>query len=1474
MRLFGIGEVSPASLLSASIGLTAWATTKLVAAPAGAVHGVTALAARVPALVGETIGTARPVRAYDGRIHVGLRNPHSITPERAAAIEKALAAHPGVAWARVNVPLGRVIIAVRAPAPDPRELTALLDGLDPHRPEGDEPTGGPPAALMLAADSLGLVVTVAEWAVRRAFLPVEFAAMLSFVDVSPRLRALVERKVPTAWLPLLTTTAQTLGPGGAGLLADVAQRAFEWREARALDAAWRARERDLCGTPDRAGAPRLADGRGTPLPPGPVERYGDQALGGAALGGLGGVLATRSARRGLDAGLTALPKAATAARAGFAAELTTLLARRGVVVTDPGALRRLDRLDTLVIDMAVLLSDELAIGQVIPLPGAGHAEVATHVYGMFDPRTEPMHWEHGDWVLGEIDGLTLRGARGARERARLDPRFTLRVLGLAHKGRLRAVVSVVRRHADQAHALAVAARRTGLRVVLAGAEGPRPEAWLPRGDLVPGGERLAESVRALQHDGAGVLLLSGDAAALAAADCGVGLGDGPPPWGAHVLVGDDMPTAVLIVEAAGAARAVGERGVTLARTASGVGVLLALTGAPGRAAVQAMSAVTAAGVLALGYGAWSARHVMRTPLAPPPARFAWHAMPVPKVLAAVDSREAGLTEREAQHRLRAREIREIAGESVRAAVSPSLPRSILDELANPMTPALTVGAIGSAIVGSMVDAALVTLVMAASALVGGVQRLSADRTVAEMSARSALIVRVRRDGAERLADAVDLVRGDVIVLRAGDVVPADCRIITADGLEADESALTGESLPVGKTSDPVLAQDIGERRSMLYEGTTIAVGEAVAVVVATGDSTEIGRAMAAVWGKAPESGVEARLARITKATTPVAFGAALGVAVSGLVRGHPLRGVLADGINLAVAAVPEGLPLLVGAAQLAATRRLAARGVQARNPRTIEALGRVNVLCFDKTGTLTEGEIRLTRVADRRHDRSLDRLDRGLRRVLRVALRATPDRPDGDHSHLTDAAVAEGAARAGVGRGPWRRVAELPFEPSRGYHASLGKERGELVVSVKGAPEVVLPRCRGGADAGELIERLAAAGHRVLAVAERRMPLGGEPGGDAVLADGGLEDLTFLGLLGLADVVRATAAPAIARLHDAGVQIIMLTGDHPSTAGTIAADVLGTRSGHHIMTGGEIDDLTDDELDAALPGVDVVARCTPSNKVRVVESFRRLGRVVAMTGDGANDAAGIRLADVGIALGGGTPAAQAAADLVVTDDRLETIISALVEGRAMWASVREALAILVGGNLGEIGFTLLGSLLTGRSPLSARQLLLVNMLTDLAPALAIAVREPSEDAATSLLGEGPESSLGAALTRDITERAAVTALGAGLGWLAARLTGPAARARTTGLVALVGTQLAQTLIAGGLDRTVLLSGLGSAAALALVVQTPGVSGLFGCVPLDPFAWGIALGAIALAVAAGRLLPVPAPPAADPPPAAAPPVAGE
>jgi cation-transporting ATPase I len=1413
----------------------------------------------------------------NGRAHIEVKGIHRPENHPAARhLEAALADLDGVEWAQVNTIAGRVVVAFDGDRIDVDTITDVIEGVEdahdlsgerfpPDRP--DHPSEHEPIqrqALAIGADVGGLLLGMGGQVVfgqfgriaRRSPLVGEIASLLSLADSTPVVRRALESRFGRAatdlGLAVGNSVAQGLAQGPAGLVVDIAHRALALDELRSRRDVWQRREGEwYSATPDAPPDAPMQVSRPVPLPDGPVETYTNRAAAGALAGAAAVLAATRDPHLMVAATATATPKAAKLGREGFATRLDRDLARDGVLVMDAESLRRLDRVDTVLFDTQLLATGRQVAGAVW-VPGAGQAdtEAATlAAHALLNGRTEAGSGQSAEWaarpVPRRLPNEFAAAARDLRHRAHM-----LRALFKA--GELAGLVSVEQELDPLAGPLIANARSVGL---VAGAGRGALSRRMPLDRLMPGGSAMAASVRALQEEGRVVALISArHGEALAAADLGIGVPEGtPPPWGADLITEPGLAGTCRVLQAITPARAASRRGAMLAAYGAGGGAVLAMAGPRAGAATRSQLAVNGAALTALTSGLWSAMTLARTPPPVPADPTDWHALDAAAVLARLGTSGAGLAEAEVGRR-QSREPRPADPNE------PGLVRASLEELANPLTPALASGAGLAAAAGAVTDALLLGTFVGANALVSGAQQVRVGHALRRLIDDSAVRVRVRRAARIELRTADQLVPGDVIVVQAGDAVPADCRILAAQGLEVDESSLTGESQLVAKDPAPSAAVELAERRSMLYAGTSVAAGEASAVIVAVGPATELGRSTRSDGGRRRPTGVQARLAEITRLTIPVTLGAGAALIGEGLLRGKALKDTLGTGVSLAVAAVPEGLPIVATAAQYSAARRLSRRNALVRNPGTIEALGRVDVLCFDKTGTLTEGHIGLHSVwAVGGVPWSPDQIaelpnERGL--VLAAGLRATPDHRNGEtFAHPTDAAVAAGAATAAVdvdlGACGWRQVAELPFEPTRGYHAVLGHTKSGQRLSVKGAPETVLPLCTarqlpsGGAAALDQrarrvierqVDKLARAGYRVLAIAER------EATGRRDLRQDRIARLRFLGLLAFADPVRGTAAAAVRELRAAKVDVLMLTGDHPSTAGAIAAE-LGLLDGGPVVTGPQLDDLTDSRLDRLVAKGAVFARVSPDHKVRIVASLRRAGRVVAVTGDGANDAPAIRLADVGVALGRrGTNAAREAADVVVTDDRIETIVDAIVEGRAMWSSVRDAIAMLLGGNLGEIAFTLGSGLLRGESVLNARQLLLVNMLTDMVPSLVLAVRQPESATPEVLLREGPEASLGAALTRDIAIRGGLTA-GAGIAaWTGGRLTGIAPRrASTTALIGIVGAQLGQTVVTGWRSPLVIAASAGSAAVLAGVIQTPGLSQFFGCTPLGPVGWASGLG---------------------------------
>ncbi|GAA5003559.1 cation-translocating P-type ATPase [Actinopolymorpha pittospori] len=1433
-----------------------------------------------------------------GHAHIEVRGADRPRAGRLVAdVETALLALSGVRRAEVNGILGRVFVEYDEDELEPDDFLLVVDAIEKRHGLEDQPfpvdrpshPGDPePRQRQLVALGAG-VAALGFSAVGRVFhlgrLPAEVNAVVGLVDSTPRLRRAGERLLGRAaadlTLGVANAAAQGLGHGQLGLLVDASSRVLLAREAAARERAWKERETQLCSGPAHGRVPALdLPPRPAPLPPGPIEKYGDLVGGSAVLATGAALAATRNIRRSFAMLAAGTPKAGRMAREGFAAELGRTLSSRGVVALDIGALRRLDRVDTVVIDARVLLTGRFVIGRLTTLNGVGtsngkpagrgtgRAMVADEgrlrlkADSLLDPEEPHEVRRQREWTLGPFTQVVGEPSPQARAAAgELAGRGTV-VLGLLRQGQLLAVLAAEPERAPLTDALVTAASEVG-EVVLAG-RGSEITARIATERTLPGGSHLPAAIRELQAEGRVVALVAeGPGTALAAADCGIGIlrPGRRTPWAAHLLCGPELTEVRFLLDGAAAAKAVSRRGALLSAYGSVTAALLALMGPPRGSTARALVGVNLAAGAGLATGAWTAHALARRPEPIRTDANHWHAQKAETVLERLRSDPDGLTAAEARARLAA-----MPPDGRQRA--PGFVRAVVDELANPLTPTLAAGGGVAAASGSPSDAVLIGTVMALNAVIGGAQRIGTERAVRRLADVSAARVRVRRDGTEGEVTADTLVPGDVIVLQAGDAVPADARILDASGLEIDESSLTGESQLVGKSAEPSGAAHVADRTSMVYDGTDVAAGRVSAVVVAAGPETEAGRGMRAMVGPTPSGGVEARLGGLVRATIPVALGSGAALVAAGLLRRLPLRDTLGPAVSLAVAAVPEGLPVVATVAQLASARRLSNRNALVRHPPTVETIGRVTTLLIDKTGTLTEGSIHLKRISDGMFNEPTDRLSETCASVLAAGLRASPEHVAGEvPPHPTDRAVVAAAERVGVrsstGAPDWALVDDVPFESGRGYHAALGRTSNGQRLVVKGAPEIVLPKCIGwrrGNDVQTLdepdrakveteIQRLAGQGYRVLAVAER----GASSRQD--LTEDRVERLEFLGLLAFADEVRPTSAQAVSTLRRAGVEVVMLTGDHPTTAQSIA-DELGILDGQRVLTGAEMDEMDDAALSAALPGVSVLARVTPAQKVRVVQGYQETGRTVAMVGDGTNDAPAIRVADVGVALGRhGTNAAREASDLVVTDDRLETITDAMVEGRAMWASVRDAVALLVGGNLGEIVFTLGAGLLSpGGSPLNARQLLLVNLFTDILPAMALAIRPPARVTPEDLLHEGPDASLGVSLTRDVLVRAGATAASATGAWVVGRMTGTPERASTVALVALVGAQLGQTVVAGWRSPLVVGASAASGLALGTVVQVPGLSQFFGCRPLGPVGWGTALTAAAAGTAASVALP--------------------
>lgn len=1400
-------------------------------------------------------------------------------PERlqafASALEHAVNAIDGVRWARMVPEIARFVVEHEDAVPEERIVRVVTRVEHEHglaRAFFPTTTRFPAevaplyrSAVELAADVGGLALGLGLRRVKggRMNVWIDVSAVVTLIDNIPELRVPLESRVgkdnADLAISLLTSFSDGMMRGWTGSVVDVVHRWHQIDGLRARRALWQEQEEALAL---RWAAPRAGlfplRARIRPLSPGPIERYSDTAEKLSLAGFSIGLANTHDLTRSVAALFSTVPKPAMLGREAFVIECEKLFSRCGVLVLDRDCLQRLDRIDCLVIDGALLDRRRTVVASMHVFDGRAEAGsqfawlLANGVTARIDSGTRwEMHVPEAAERLPEAcrDWFAGRQADVARVRVLHADGHPV-AAALVHDG-IDATSEVILARLSAA----------GIQVVIA-AEDPVRFRWA-NVEIVPRAT-MELHVQALQTRGGGVCAVTvGGDPALAVADISLGIlpVDGRWPQGAMLVSERGLDTVWLLAEAIERARRVAEQGVNLAKIDAFSGLVLSLRELDEPTIRRIKLAASAASFLSMGNGVRLARAITPMDQSMHTDPVPWHALDIQATLERLGADFEGLSDAQALQRLTG-PVEEPPTRIQRFA------RTWVDEMSNPLTPVLLAGAGLSALSGAIADAALIGGVVGLNGLVSGVQRFRTEERLSALDQQETRQVRVRRNGGEVMLAPAALVPGDIVHLHAGEVVPADCRVIAAVNLEMDESSLTGESLPVPKNSRPSFAETVAERHSMLYEGTTVAAGQTHAVVVSEAAHSEARRAFYVHHPVNQSSGVESRLEALTDLTAPIAAFAGVTVMISGLTRGQPVGEVVGAGVALAIAAVPEGLPLMATMAQLSSAGRLSGKGALVRNPRAIEALGRMNVLCADKTGTLTEGTLVLKAVAGTREPCAIDNLDGETRSVLIAALMASPDGLNGGEiAHMTDAAVLSGAREhapdAISALAGWQRIDELPFKSERGYHATLGVRDGRRLLVVKGAPEQLLPLCTrrlGPAgrsahlDAGlraELVaasEALARRGFRVLAVAERPMRAGID------LADEHVQGLVFRGFVALTDPVRSTARDAVEALRKAGVATKMITGDHPLTAAAIATE-LALDNPASVLTGADLEQFAEEELAERVRTVSVFARVTPKQKARIVAALQKSGAVVGMTGDGANDAPAIRLADVGIALGeNATAAARAAADLLVIDGRIETIVEAVIEGRSLWGSVRDAVALLVGGNLGEIGFTLIGGLLDGRSPLNARQLLLVNILTDTLPALAVALRRPPGVKPEDLLKEGPEASLGDALTRNIEWRAALTGGVTTITWLLTRFAGNRQQAGTVAMMSLVAGQLGQTLVAGRGSRAVVLSSVGALVAMGVIVQTPGLSRIFGCQPLGVRGWATVLSSFTASVGGAYALP--------------------
>ena len=768
------------------------------------------------------------------------------------------------------------------------------------------------------------------------------------------------------------------------------------------------------------------------------------------------------------------------------------------------------------------------------------------------------------------------------------------------------------------------------------------------------------------------------------------------------------------------------------------------------------------------------------------------------------------------------------------------------------------------------EPALILAIVILNAMMGVIQESKAEAALEALQGLTAQKARVIRDGVEQVMDSEELVPGDIIKLEAGDFIPADARLIKSSALKSEESALTGESVPTEKDASVIVDENapLGDRSNMVFSGNSITYGTATAIVTGIGMETEVGKIANLLDSETnPPTPLQQRLAELGKYLGIVALIACGIIFVIGIIDSLPILAIFMTSVALAVSAIPEGLPAIVTIVLSIGVQRMVKKNAIIRRLPAVETLGSASVICSDKTGTLTQNRMTLLHAyldgAEASEEISTDNR-KEIKDLLTYATLCCDGsivtKEDGSHQHIgdpTETAIVLAAQNNGLHKDAlnekYPRLGEIPFDSDRKLMSTINRIDGKNIVIVKGAFDVLAQRCsRGNIDrASEINKTMANNALRVLAIAYKEI--------DSVpqnpIASEIEQDLTLMGLVAMIDPPREEARDAVALCIRAGIKPVMITGDHQVTAAAIAKDLGILQEGDKVINGTQLQAMSEEELAREVEHISVYARVSPEDKIRIVKAWQDKEQIVAMTGDGVNDAPALKAADIGCAMGiTGTDVAKGASDMTLTDDNFATIVDAVREGRGIYANIKKVVGFLLGTNTGEVLTVLVAMILWKESPLLSIHLLWINLVTDALPAIALGMEAVESD----VMDRKPKSKHEGLFANGLSLRivlqgcmfAALTLIGYYYGKTHPSSNGTIATAQTMAFIVLASTQIVQaynmrsshSLLKIGIfsNRNLNLAALASIAMILVVLFTP-LSIPFGIEHLTTELYLIALG---------------------------------